>query len=155
METTAERRETILLVDDRPENLLVLEGVLEGCGYQLIQARSGHDALRAVLKQEIDLILMDVQMPEMDGFETAQFIHGKKQTQDVPIIFITANSKDQEHIRRGYEVGAENYLFKPIDPDELKQKVDASLKYRRYKKQLEQFEKRSIEMQQRRKEPKH
>ena len=72
----------------------------------------------------------------------------------MPIIFITANSKDQEHIRRGYEVGAENYLFKPIDPDELKQKVDASLKYRRYKKQLEQFEKRSIELQQRRKEPK-
>lgn len=151
---TAAVRETILLVDDRPENLLVLEGVLEGCGYQLVQARSGRDALRVVLKQEIDLILMDVQMPEMDGFETAQLIHGKKQMQDVPIIFITANSKDQEHIRRGYEVGAENYLFKPIDPDELKQKVDASLKYRRYKKQLEQFEKRSIELQQRRKEPK-
>ena len=154
MTSATERKEMILLVDDRAENLLVLEGVLEPCGYQLLKARSGPEALRLLLKQEIDLVLLDVQMPEMDGFEVARLIHGKKATQDIPIIFITANSKDQDDIRKGYEVGAENYLFKPINPEELQQKVEASLKYRRYKKQMEALEQRTLAFQQRRKDSK-
>lgn len=152
--TDTEAQENILLVDDRPENLLVLEGVLEQSGYRLFKARSGNEALRLLLKHPIDLVLLDVQMPEMDGFEVARLIHGKKTTQDVPIIFITANSKDQDDIRKGYEVGAENYLFKPINPEELLQKVETSLKYRRYKKQMDVLEQRTIAFQQRRKEKK-
>jgi len=150
----SDSQENILLVDDRPENLLVLEGVLERSGYRLFKALSGTEALRLLLKHPIDLILLDVQMPEMDGFEVARLIHGKKATQDIPIIFITANSKDQEHIRRGYEVGAENYLFKPINPEDLLQKIETSLKYRRYKKQMEVLEQRTLELQQRRKDKK-
>ncbi len=154
MASTTEKKAHILLVDDRAENLLVLEGVLEPCGYELFKARSGAEALRLLLKQEIDLVLLDVQMPEMDGFEVARLIHGKKTTQDIPIIFITANSKDQDDIRKGYEVGAENYLFKPIDPEELQQKIETSLKYRRYKQQMETLEQRTLAFQQRRKDNK-
>ncbi len=143
-----ESRERILLVDDRPENLLVLEGVLEDCGYELFRATSGQEALRMVLKHEFDLVLLDVQMPGMDGFEVAQLLHGKKETQDLPIIFISAISKEPEHIYKGYEVGAENYLFKPIDPVELRQKVEASLKYHRYRKQMKLHEIRTITRQQ-------
>ena len=114
----------------------MLEGVLEGCGYQLVQARSGRDALRVVLKQEIDLILMDVQMPEMDGFETAQLIHGKKQMQDVPIIFITAHTGPKP-LDKFMAAGAVGSLEKPIDPDVLKRKLSLflSIYKQRQKKQ--------------------
>ena len=127
METTAERRETILLVDDRPENLLVLEGVLEGCGYQLIQARSGHDALRAALKQEIDLILMDVQMPEMDGLEATAAIRLDQQASGLhtPIIAMTAHALKGDR-ERCLEAGMDGYVAKPIRPQELYQALAAA-----------------------------
>nr|ABD75784.1 PAS/PAC domain-containing protein [uncultured bacterium] len=140
----------ILLVDDRPENLLALEGILEDENYGLFKATSGREALRMVLKHDFDLILLDVQMPGMDGFETAQLIHGKKGVKHIPIIFITAISKEQKYIHKGYEVGAENYLFKPIDPDELKSKLKTSLDYHRYKQQMELLGKRTTEAKQRR-----
>ena len=127
---------TLLLVDDRPENLLALEGVLEDLGYTIVKATSGQEALRTVLKQQIDLILLDVQMPGMDGFEVAKLLHGKAETREIPIIFITANSKEQQYIYKGYECGAENYLFKPIDPDVLRAKVKESLKYHQYRQQM-------------------
>jgi len=142
----------ILLVDDRPENLLALEGVLEDENYALFKATSGREALRMVLKHDFNLILLDVQMPGMDGFETAQLIHGKKGVKHIPIIFITAISKEQKYIHKGYEVGAENYLFKPIDPDDLKSKVKTSLDYHRYKQQMELLEKRTMEARQKRSE---
>jgi CheY-like chemotaxis protein len=138
-----QEKESILLVDDRPENLLVLESVLEEIGYNLFKATSGHEALRMVLKHDFDLILLDVQMPGMDGFEVAKLLRGKKESQDIPIIFITAISKDPEYVSKGYEVGAENYLFKPIDPDDLKHKVQLSLKYRRYKKRIQRYKDRT------------
>jgi len=138
----------ILLVDDRPENLLALEGILEDENYGLFKATSGREALRMVLKHNFALILLDVQMPGIDGFETAKLIHGKKEVKHIPIIFITAISKDPKYIHKGYEVGAENYLFKPIDPDDLKNKVKASLKYHRYKQQMELLEKRTMEARQ-------
>lgn len=130
----------ILLVDDLPENLLALEAALEDSGCALFKANSGEDALRLVLKYEFDLILLDVQMPGMDGFETAKLIYGMKGFQHIPIIFVTAISKEPEYIHKGYEVGAENYLFKPIDPDELKRKVKVSLQHRKYKKKIQVLE---------------
>ena len=132
----------ILLVDDRPENLLALEAALEDLHCEVFKANSGQEALLMVLKHEFDLILLDVQMPEMDGFETAELIHGKKGFKHIPIIFITAISKEQQYIQRGYEVGAENYLFKPIEPDVLRSKVKVVLDYRQYKKKLQAIEDR-------------
>jgi CheY-like chemotaxis protein len=126
----------ILLVDDRPENLLALESALEELDCNMFKAISGQEALRLVLKHKFDLALLDVQMPEMDGFELAQLIHSRKGTEDLQIIFITAISKEQEYVKKGYEVGAVNYLFKPIDPDVLRNKVNVALKYSEYKKKL-------------------
>ena len=130
----------ILLVDDRPENLLALESALEELGCNMFKAISGQEALRLVLKHKFDLALLDVQMPEMDGFELAQLIHSRKETEDLQIIFITAISKEQEYVKKGYEVGAINYLFKPIDPDVLRNKVNVALKYSKYKKKLQAVE---------------
>ena len=139
--------EKVLLVDDRPENLLVLEGSLEDRDYVLVKAHSGPEALRKVLKQPFDLILLDVQMPGMDGFEVAELLQGKREIKDIPLIFITANSKDAKYIQRGYEVGAENYLFKPIDPDELKSKIAAVLKHQKYRKQMAMHDLRALDRQ--------
>ena len=139
--------ERILLVDDRPENLLVLEGVLEDCDYELVKAQSGPEALRLILKQSFDLVLLDVQMPGMDGFEVAELLRGKRETRDIPLIFITANSKEAKYIQRGYDVGAANYLFKPIDSDELKSKIAAVLKHEKYRKQMELHELRVLDRQ--------
>ena len=130
----------ILLVDDRPENLLALESALEEQNCNMFKAISGQEALRLVLKHKFDLALLDVQMPEMDGFELAQLIHSRKGTEDLQIIFITAISKEREYVKKGYEVGAINYLFKPIDPDVLRNKVNVALKYSRYKKKLRAVE---------------
>lgn len=132
----------ILLVDDRPENLLAMEAALEELHCQVFKVTSGQEALLMVLKHEFALILLDVQMPEMDGFETAKLIHGKKDLKHIPIIFITAISKEQKYIQKGYEVGAENYLFKPIEPDVLRGKVKVVLDYQRYRQKLEAVEAR-------------
>src|ERR687888_1026653 len=113
----------ILLVDDRPENLLALESILAPLGQNLIHASSGEDALRQLLRHEIAVILLDVQMPELDGFETARLIKQRERTKHVPIIFVTAISKDEEHVFRGYSTGAVDYVFKPFNPDVLRAKV--------------------------------
>jgi PAS domain S-box-containing protein len=113
----------VLLVDDRPENLLALEGILAPLGQDLICADSGEDALRQLLRHEIAVILLDVQMPELDGFETARLIKQRERTKHVPIIFVTAISKDEEHVFRGYSTGAVDYVFKPFNPDVLRAKV--------------------------------
>src|SRR5919197_1113407 len=113
----------VLLVDDRPENLLALEGILEPLGQNLLYAHSGEDALRQLLRHEVAVILLDVQMPELDGFETATLIKQRERTKHVPIIFVTAISKDEEHVFRGYSTGAVDYVFKPFNPDLLRAKV--------------------------------
>ena len=138
-------RPNILLVDDRSENLLALEGVLGDEDYTLFKATSGQEALRLVLKYDFDLILLDVQMPEMDGFEVAKLLRSKKKSEDIPIIFITAINKERKYIDKGYEVGAENYLFKPIESEVLKDKVRGSLRYHDYKKRMELHETRLME----------
>ena len=114
----------ILLVDDHEENLLALEAILEPTGYRLVRARSGDEALKALLRDEFAAILLDVQMPGIDGFETAQLIRARERTRSVPIIFVTAINKAPEHVFRGYESGAVDYLFKPVDALILRSKVE-------------------------------
>ncbi len=119
------RRDTaILLVDDHEENLFALEAILEPTGYRLVRARSGDEALKALLREEFAAILLDVQMPGIDGFETAQLIRARERTRSVPIIFVTAISTTAEHVSRGYGSGAVDYLFKPVDPHILRSKVE-------------------------------
>jgi PAS domain S-box-containing protein len=113
----------ILLVDDRPENLISLMAVLEAPGYELYKASSGEEALRLLLNREFALILMDVQMPGMDGFETARLIKSREKTRDIPIIFVTAINTDEPFVFRGYGAGAVDYIMKPFDPHILRSKV--------------------------------
>ncbi len=119
----ADDKANILLVDDRPENLLALEAVLESPGYNLIRAQSGTDALKQVLLKEFAAILLDVQMPGMDGFETAALIRKRERSRHVPVLFITAINKDEPYVHRGYRLGAADYIFKPFDPEVLRAKV--------------------------------
>ncbi|MFC0335036.1 response regulator [Paenibacillus sepulcri] len=114
----------ILLVDDHPDNLLALEAVLGNDRYNLVKCLSGEEALRCLLKDEFAVILLDVQMPEMDGFETAKLIKSRKKTQEVPIIFISATSKESEHFFSGYEAGAIDYMLKPFVPQILRTKIE-------------------------------
>lgn len=114
----------ILLVDDHPENLLALEAVLDSEEYTLVKATSGEEALRCLLKDEFAVIVLDVQMPGMDGIETAKLIKARDKTKDIPIIFISANSKQAEHLFAGYSAGAIDYMVKPFIPQILKSKID-------------------------------
>jgi CheY-like chemotaxis protein len=116
-------RARILLVDDRRQNLLALEAVLGSLDQILVTASSGEEALRALLKDEYALILLDAQMPGMDGFETAARIKARVRTKDVPIIFLTAVDEEQQHAYRGYAAGGADYLTKPFDPWVLRAKV--------------------------------
>jgi signal transduction histidine kinase len=113
----------ILLVDDKPEGLLALEAILEGLDQNLVTANSGREALLQVLAREFAVILMDVHMPQMDGYETATLIRGRPATHHTPIIFLTASYKAEVHMIHGYSVGAVDYLFKPLDPEVLRSKV--------------------------------
>src|SRR3954466_15697261 len=113
----------VLIVDDRPENLLAIEAILEPLGETLVRAGSGPEALSQLLAAEFALVLLDVSMPGMDGFETAARIKERRKTAAVPIIFLTANNPDQRLILRGYEVGAVDYLFKPLTPEVVRSKV--------------------------------
>lgn len=116
-------RAKILLVDDRPENLLALEAILGSLDLDLVRANSGEEALRALLLDEFALILLDAQMPGMDGFETAARIKRRARTKDVPIIFLTAVDRDPSSSYRGYVAGGADYLSKPFDPWILRAKV--------------------------------
>lgn len=141
----------ILLVDDKPENLVALEAVLDGPGHQLIKAQSGKAALRACLEHDFAAILLDVKMPDMDGFETAAMIREREQSKDTPIIFLTA-LKSEEHLFRGYYMGAVDYLYKPIVPEVLRSKVsvfvDLCRKNTILKKNRDALEHKNLELQQ-------
>ena len=120
---SSEQPINILLVDDRAENLLALAATLEPLGYNLVKASSGQEALRYVLQEDFALILLDVEMPVIDGFETAELIRGRERSQHIPIIFLTAVNTSDRHIFRGYLAGAVDYLLKPIVPEILLSKV--------------------------------
>jgi PAS domain S-box-containing protein len=122
-----DRRANVLLVDDRPENLLALEAVLAPLPCRLVSVTSGQEALRRLLHEEFAVILLDVQMPELDGFETAEYIKRRDKTKAIPIIFVTAISKERHHVFRGYEAGAVDYVFKPYEPAVLRAKVQVFL----------------------------
>ncbi|WP_030379488.1 MULTISPECIES: response regulator [unclassified Streptomyces] len=113
----------ILLVDDRPENLLALEAILSALDQTLVRASSGEEALKALLTDDFAVILLDVQMPGMDGFETAAHIKRRERTRDIPIIFLTAINHGPHHTFRGYAAGAVDYISKPFDPWVLRAKV--------------------------------
>jgi CheY-like chemotaxis protein len=117
------RSAKILMVDDRPENLLALEAILQGLGHDLIKAASGEDALKRLLVEDVAVILLDVQMPGMDGFETAAHVKRREKTRDIPILFLTAIDGEAHQAFRGYAAGAVDYLSKPFDPWVLKAKV--------------------------------
>ena len=114
----------ILLVDDREENLLALEAILAPLGHRLVRAASGEDALRELLRQEVACILLDVDMPGMDGFETARLIKERERTKHIPIVFVTALPDDDRRVFHGYSAGAVDYIVKPIDPVVLRSKVE-------------------------------
>ena len=116
-------RANLLLVDDRRENLLALEAILEPLGHRLVSVTSGIAALKELLLDDFACILLDVQMPEIDGFELATLIKQRKRSQHIPIIFLTALSKDEKHVYQGYSAGAVDYILKPIDADVLRSKL--------------------------------
>ncbi|MEH1989421.1 hybrid sensor histidine kinase/response regulator, partial [Nostoc sp.] len=118
-----ERKVNILLVDDKLENLLALEAILEKLGENLVRATSGEEALRCLLHQDFAVILLDVQMPGMDGFETATLIRNRGRSRHTPIIFLTAFSTSDQMLFKGYALGAVDYLLKPLDPNILTSKV--------------------------------
>jgi CheY-like chemotaxis protein len=108
-------RINILIVDDEPKNLTVLEAILDGRGYRLVRAESAEQALLALLADEFALLILDVRMPGLTGLELAQMIRARKKTANVPIIFLTAHSGDNQHVIQGYEAGAVDYVTKPVD----------------------------------------
>ena len=121
----------VLLVDDEPKNLMALEALLEPLGQNLVSAGSGKEALRLVLKHNFAVIVLDVRMPGIDGFETARIIRDRERSRHIPIIFLTGLSKEMESAFRGYEVGAVDYLMKPIVPEVLRSKVSVFVELHR------------------------
>ncbi|MGI9078716.1 MAG: hybrid sensor histidine kinase/response regulator [Gemmatimonadaceae bacterium] len=113
----------ILIVDDRVENLIALEAILEQLGQRIERAASGEEALRNLLVKDYAVIVLDVQMPGLNGFETAQLIKSRERSKHIPIIFLTAISKEERYVFQGYSVGAVDYMFKPFEPDILRSKV--------------------------------
>ncbi|GAB7022779.1 two-component system response regulator [Salidesulfovibrio brasiliensis] len=127
----------ILLVDDEPINIKLLKGILKQFDLNFITASSGEEALRVSAGRDFALILLDVMMPGMDGFECAERLREKPETRNTPIIFVTAINKEQDHIFRGYELGAVDYLFKPVEPEVLRSKVRTFVELQVQRKSLQ------------------
>jgi two-component system, sensor histidine kinase and response regulator len=125
-----------LLVDDLEENLLALAALLQRQDVEILTARSGFEALELLLAHDVALAFVDVQMPEMDGFELAELMRGSERTRQIPIIFVTAGARDQHRLFKGYETGAVDFLFKPIEPHVLQNKADVFFQLHRHKQQL-------------------
>ena len=125
-----------LLVDDLDENLLVLEALLRREGLELLKARSGREALELMLEHEFALALIDVQMPEMDGFELAELMRGTERTRHVPIIFVTAGMQERHRVFKGYDAGAVDFLFKPLEPQILRHKTETFFQLHRQRQDL-------------------
>jgi diguanylate cyclase (GGDEF)-like protein len=134
----------ILMVDDRPEDLTALEALLEPLGHGLVKAHSGEEALRHLLRDEFALILLDVQMPGMDGFETAAQIKQRAKTRHVPIIFVTGFDEDSQQALRGYTVGAVDYISKPFHPTILRSKVSVFLDLHQLRRDAEELAHRAL-----------
>ncbi len=153
---TEDRRVKLLLVDDRPENLLALKAILEPLGQILISAHSGDEALKHVLQHDFAAILLDVQMPDMNGFDVAQIIKSRERSRYIPILFLSAISKEDAYVFKGYSMGAVDYVFKPFNPDVLRSKVavfvDLYLKQQQLMEQAEMLadsQRRELELEHR------
>lgn len=132
----------LLLIDDREDNLMSIEAILEPAGYRFVKAQSGQEALRILLKEyDFSLILMDVRMPHQSGFETAAMIYERDKLKHIPIIFITANNFGDEELFKGYQTGAVDYIYKPVNPDVLRAKVAVFVDLYEKNKRLQQQEK--------------
>ena len=129
---------SVLLVDDNPANLLAMSAALEGMDMQVVTAQSGMEALGCLLGREFSAILMDVQMPGLDGFQTAEIIRQRASARDIPIIFVTAINQADEHVSHGYQLGAVDYLFKPVSADMLRAKVAVFVDFARKRALIEQ-----------------
>ncbi|MFI1352906.1 two-component system response regulator [Streptomyces sp. NPDC020898] len=138
-EETIGERASILLVDDMEDNLIALEAVLASLNEPLVRARSGEEAMKALLRRRFAVVLLDIRMPGMDGFETAANIKRLDQTKDIPIIFLTGTDTDAGYAFRGYATGAADYLTKPFDPWVLRAKVTVFLDLHRKNQQLERI----------------
>lgn len=125
-----------LIVDDREENVLALSALLRAEGVEILQAMSGQQALELLLVHDVALALVDVQMPDMDGFELAETMRGSERTRRVPIIFVTAGARDQQRVFRGYESGAVDFLFKPVESHIVKSKAEVFFRLHRQSRQL-------------------
>ena len=140
----------LLLVDDIEDNLIALEAALEPLGHRIVTARSGEEALRYLLKDEFAAVVLDVQMPGLDGFETAEAIRGRERTSGIPIIFLTAIGREHEHHMRGFSAGAVDYLLKPVDPELLRAKVGVFVRLRTIELELraksEELERRAADL---------
>jgi signal transduction histidine kinase/DNA-binding response OmpR family regulator len=134
----SEFQANVLLVDDRPENLLAMESILSDLGQNLVRATNGREALRFLLVEDVALILLDVQMPGLNGFELAELIRERERTQRTPIIFVSATSKDEQYVFKGYSLGAVDYLTKPFEPEILKSKVRFFTELFRQNQQIKQ-----------------
>jgi two-component system sensor histidine kinase/response regulator len=121
--TSTNSVENVLLVDDNPESLLALEAILEGPDRHLVKARSGQEALKCLLDQNFAVILLDVKMIGLDGYETARMIRQREKNRDIPIIFLTSYNKEDAQVAKGYSYGAVDYIIKPVVPDTLRSKV--------------------------------
>src|ERR1700694_2024309 len=141
----AEKKVSILIVDDRPDKLLAYETILDELNENLVRATSGKEALRCLLKQDFAVILLDVNMPGMDGFETAALIRQRLRSETTPIIFISAVNDAETHFSRGYSLGAVDYILTPVVPEILRAKiavfVDLFKKTDQVKRQAEEREK--------------
>ncbi|MFZ5463671.1 MAG: response regulator, partial [Pseudomonadota bacterium] len=135
-EDDGHERQKVLLVDDRPENLAALEATLEDPAIEVVKARSGEEALRFLLEHNVSLVLLDVQMPRMDGYEVARLMRSARRTRHVPILFITAYHSDEDAILKGYQSGAIDYIQKPVNPAMLRAKVSLLLEYDRQRQEL-------------------
>ena len=129
----------LLVVDDYPENLISMRALLQREDWQVITASSGLEALELLLVHEVDLVLLDVKMPVMDGFEVARLMRGSQRTRMTPIIFLSANAQSAAAVLEGYASGAIDYLFKPFDPHILKPKVQALLEHQRNRRALQRL----------------
>ena len=147
---SVEARPSVLVVDDVPANLVAVEALLDDLGCEIVCANSGENALRLLLRQKFAVMLLDVQMPEMDGYEVARHVRMNSATREIPIIFLTATHNSQENVLEGYGSGAVDFLFKPLNPDVLRSKVRIFLELNIGRRQLADanvlFEQKNLEL---------
>lgn len=150
-QSTGDEKAAILIVDDKVNNLVAMERVLESLDVEMVRASSGRQALSQLLRRDFAVVLLDVQMPEMDGFETASLMKNNKKTSSVPIIFVTAINKEERYVFQGYQSGAVDYLFKPLEPEIVRGKVRVFLDLYRQRYELQRayaaLEERNQELQ--------